>query len=36
MNPVIEVKDLTKRFREIISVNELSFTVYEGDIYGFL
>jgi len=36
MASVIEVKGLTKDFREIKAVNDLSFSVPEGKIYGFL
>jgi ABC-2 type transport system ATP-binding protein len=36
MKPVIEVKNLSKDFGAIKAVNDLSFTVYEGDVYGFL
>src|SRR5438128_1959213 len=36
MPVVIEVKNLTKQFKEVTAVNNLSFTVNKGDIYGFL
>jgi len=36
MSPIIEVSGLTKSFREQHAVNDLSFTVYPADIYGFL
>lgn len=36
MRAVIEVRNLTKEFREVIAVNDLSFTVSQGEIYGFL
>jgi ABC-type multidrug transport system ATPase subunit len=36
MNAVIEVKNLTKDFREIKAVDDLSFTVPAGQVYGFL
>jgi len=36
MKTIIEVKNLTKKFRDIIAVHDLSFTVNEGDVYGFL
>ncbi|MGI8636611.1 MAG: ABC transporter ATP-binding protein [Segetibacter sp.] len=36
MPPVIKVTNLTKHFKDIIAVENLSFTVNEGDIYGFL
>ena len=32
----IEVTHLSKKFNDIYAVNDLSFTVNEGDIYGFL
>ena len=36
MSPIIEVNNLSKKFKDIHAVNDLSFTVNEGDIYGFL
>ncbi len=36
MSAVIEVKGLTKYFRDIKAVNDLSFTVPAGQVYGFL
>jgi len=36
MNAVIEVKNLIKDFRDVKAVNDLSFSVSEGQIYGFL
>lgn len=36
MQPLISVQGLEKRFEEIKAVDNLSFTVYPGDIYGFL
>lgn len=36
MSAIIEVKNLTKDFREIKAVNDLSFTVPSGCVYGFL
>jgi ABC-type multidrug transport system ATPase subunit len=36
MDTVIEVKNLTKSFREIKAVDNLSFTVSAGQVYGFL
>lgn len=35
-SPVLEVRSLTKRFGRILAVNELSFCLYPGDIFGFL
>lgn len=34
--PVIEVINLTKKFDDIVAVDELSFTVNTADVYGFL
>ncbi len=36
MNAIIRVQDLTKDFSEIRAVDHLSFTVGEGQVYGFL
>jgi len=36
MPPVIEVRHLSKHFKNLTAVNDLSFTVNEGDVYGFL
>ncbi|MEO8108992.1 MAG: ATP-binding cassette domain-containing protein [Ginsengibacter sp.] len=36
MQKIIEVENLTKKFKEITAVNNLSFHVNEGDVYGFL
>jgi ABC-type multidrug transport system ATPase subunit len=36
MPPIIEVKQLSKRFGDIHAVKDLSFTVNQGDVYGFL
>ncbi len=36
MVPVISVNNLTKKFKNFTAVNNLSFTVNEGDVYGFL
>lgn len=36
MNAIIEVNKLSKRFNDLVAVNDLSFSVNEGDIYGFL
>ena len=33
---IIEVEHLSKKFGDIYAVNDLSFTVNQGDIYGFL
>ena len=34
--PVIKVSHLSKQFRDVNAVNDLSFTVNEADVYGFL
>lgn len=36
MDPIIAVNNLSKNFADITAVNDLSFSVNEGDIYGFL
>ncbi len=36
MSAVIEVRNLVKAFGDLLAVDDLSFTVYEGDVYGFL
>ncbi len=36
MQPIIKVSDLSKKFKDIVAVNKLSFTVEQGDVYGFL
>jgi ABC-2 type transport system ATP-binding protein len=36
MESVIKVTQLSKVFSEITAVNDLSFTVQKGDVYGFL
>ena len=36
MIPIVEVNNLSKKFDEITAVNDLSFSVNEKDIYGFL
>lgn len=36
MQPVIEVKQLSKQYKNIKAVDALSFTVNKGDVYGFL
>jgi ABC-type multidrug transport system ATPase subunit len=33
---VIEVKGLTKRFKEVTAVNNLDLNVHRGDVFGFL
>jgi ABC-2 type transport system ATP-binding protein len=36
MQPIVQVKNLSKHYKNIKAVDALSFTVYEGDVYGFL
>jgi ABC-type multidrug transport system ATPase subunit len=36
MSSIIRVSHLSKQFKEIRAVDDLSFTVNEGDVYGFL
>ncbi len=36
MESIIKVTHLTKVFKEVTAVNDLSFTVQQGDVYGFL
>jgi ABC-type multidrug transport system ATPase subunit len=36
MSVIVEVNNLSKNFNQIKAVNDLSFSVHQGDIYGFL
>ena len=36
MSPIISVQHLSKQFKDTRAVDDLSFTVNEGDVYGFL
>lgn len=36
MCAIIQVKNLSKQYREVKAVNDVSFTVNRGDVYGFL
>lgn len=36
LNPILTLKKLTKRYGDRIAVNNVSFSVYEGEIFGFL
>jgi len=36
MEKVIEVKHLSKKFKDLTAVNDLDLTVYRGDVFGFL
>lgn len=35
-NDVIEVRELTKRFGDVIAVNQINFSINQGEIFGFL
>ncbi len=34
--PILEIKNLTKRYRRLVAVNDLSLSVYPGDFIGFI
>ncbi len=36
MMPAIEVQGLTKRYGEVVAVDRISFSVHEGELFGFL
>lgn len=36
MEPVITVKNVSKKFKEVVAVNDISFTVNAGEIFAFL
>ena len=36
MSSIIEVNGLTKQFKEVTAVDDLSFAVPKGEVYGFL
>jgi ABC-type multidrug transport system ATPase subunit len=36
VEPIIELRGLTKRFGDLMAVDGIDLTVYKGDIYGFL
>jgi ABC-2 type transport system ATP-binding protein len=36
MSDIIEIKDLVKKYGDKVAVNEISFTVHEGELFGFL
>jgi ABC-2 type transport system ATP-binding protein len=33
---IIEIKNLSKEFRDVKAVNSLNLNVYQGDVFGFL
>lgn len=36
MNNIIEIKNLTKEYKELKTIDDLSFEVHEGEILGLL
>lgn len=36
MKNIIEVKELTKKYKDLKAIDNLSFNVYEGEILGLL
>jgi ABC-type multidrug transport system ATPase subunit len=36
LDKIIEITNLSKRFKDVKAVNDLSLTVYKGDVFGFL
>ena len=34
--PVLEVRELTKRFGQLLAVKEVSLTIEEGEVYGLI
>jgi lipooligosaccharide transport system ATP-binding protein len=36
MEPIIIAKNLSKKFGDVIAVNEIDFTIYHGECFGFL
>ncbi len=36
MSVIIQVNHLSKHYKELKAVNDISFTVNQGDVYGFL
>ncbi|MCL5407296.1 MAG: ABC transporter ATP-binding protein, partial [Patescibacteria group bacterium] len=36
MENIIEVKNLTKKFKKFVAVNDVSFEIQKGEIFGFL
>ena len=34
--PVIEVRNLTKKYKDVLAVDDISFTVKRGEVFGFL
>ena len=36
MQPIISVKNITKKFKEVVAVDDVSFDVDAGEIFAFL
>ena len=36
MSPVVEVENLHKRYGDVVAVDEMSFNVHEGEIFGII
>ena len=36
METIISVQHVVKKYKEVIAVNDISFEVYKGEIFGFL
>lgn len=36
MSSIVEVRALTKRFDELVAVNDVSFSIEEGEVFGLL
>ncbi|GAA4467573.1 ABC transporter ATP-binding protein [Nemorincola caseinilytica] len=36
MEPIVEIQNITKVFKKINAVSDLSFSIHKGDVYGFL
>ncbi len=36
MNPIIQVKNFTKKYGDFVAVNDISFDVEEGSVFAFL
>lgn len=36
MEKIIEIKNLIKKYKNLVAVNDISFSVYKGEILGLL
>ena len=36
MEPIVEIQNITKVFKKLNAVSDLSFSIHKGDVYGFL